>query len=116
MRGFLRKKFEYNSIKIRNSNFVIASYLIIQLNFINLKRVANFYILSIHYEKIIVGIILKTKERCFILRENNTHRAYRDASLEEIKSFIGIIILMDLNKRFAILDYLRNDRVFLNKK
>ena len=33
------------------------------------------------------------------------HRAYKDTTLEEIKSFIGIMILMGLNKRPVIPDY-----------
>ena len=40
------------------------------------------------------------------------HRAYKDTTLEEIKSFIGIMILMGLNKRPAISDYWRDDEVY----
>ena len=39
----------------------------------------------------------KRNERCVILRENNTRRAYRDTSIQEIKSIIEI--LMSLNKK-----------------
>ena len=35
--------------------------------------------------------MLKTKERCSILRENDTHRAYRDIPLQGIKSFFDRI-------------------------
>ena len=33
------------------------------------------------------------------------HRAYKDITLEEIKSFIRIMILVGLNKRPVIPDY-----------
>ena len=40
------------------------------------------------------------------------HRAYKDTTLEEIKSFIRIIISMGLNKRPVIPDYWKNDEVY----
>ena len=79
------KHSEYNSTKIRNISFVIAQYLLIPINFIILRRVANIYIFHIHPERILVRISQKTNKRCTILREKDIHRVIE---ITRIKTYL----------------------------